>query len=153
HHSIAVGAGAQTRSSNGAGIEASWEQGLINVVVIEEQLGVGHLFSSAGDDVGLDNLRGPRDMRTLGILRDYSGLALMDIGVWMAATTLEHKLEAREEKNTEQAWNLSLWPRGLSQEGQHRLFVASGGRWRGYFTLSGEALYSPEAVSAAFTLL
>jgi hypothetical protein len=77
----------------------------------------------------------------------------MDIGVWMAAATLEHKLEARDEKNTEQAWNLSQWPHGLSEEGQHRLFVASGGIWRGYFVLAGEALYSPDIVGTPFTLL
>lgn len=77
----------------------------------------------------------------------------MDIGVWMAASTLAHKLEAREERNTEQAWNLSRWPKGLSERAEHRLFVASGGVWRGYFKLSGDALYSPDDVGTPFTLL
>jgi hypothetical protein len=75
----------------------------------------------------------------------------MDLGVWMSAATLGHKLEAREERNTEEAWNLSRWPSVLSQPGEHRLFVASGSVWRGYFVLADEALYSPDAV--AFTLL
>jgi len=77
----------------------------------------------------------------------------MDVGVWMRAEVLEHKLEARNEDNPEQAWNLSRWPTRLSAEGQHRLFVASVGAWRGYFTLSPDALYSPNDVSAAYTLL
>ena len=47
----------------------------------------------------------------------------MDIGVWMSAEVLEHKLHARQEHNTEQAWNLSRWPTGFTQEGEHRLFV------------------------------
>jgi hypothetical protein len=67
----------------------------------------------------------------------------MDIGIWMAAATLEHKLEAREEKNPEQTWNMSRWPTRLSQDGENRLFVASGGYWRGYFKLSDEVLYNP----------
>ena len=77
----------------------------------------------------------------------------MDIGVWMSAQVLEHKLQAREEDNTEQAWNLSRWPTGFTAEGQHRLFVASEGAWRGYFILSPEALFSPDDPSVPFTLL
>jgi len=77
----------------------------------------------------------------------------MDIGVWMSAQVLEHKLQAREEENTEQAWNLSRWPTGFTAEGQHRLFVATGGAWRGYFILSPEALFSPNDPSVPFTLL
>lgn len=76
----------------------------------------------------------------------------MDVGVWMRAEVLEHKLEARAERNPEQAWNLSRWPAQLSAEGEHRLFVAVKGAWRGYFILSPEALYSPNDTSA-FTLL
>ena len=54
----------------------------------------------------------------------------MDIGVWMSAEVLEHKLKAREERNPEQTWNLTRWPKGFTQEGDHRLYVASGGNWR-----------------------
>ena len=39
----------------------------------------------------------------------------MDIGVWMAKQVLAHKLEARHEKNPEQAWNLSKWPTQFSE--------------------------------------
>jgi hypothetical protein len=77
----------------------------------------------------------------------------MDIGVWMPAEVLEHKLQAAQEVNSEQAWNLSRWPTGFSQEGEHRLFVAVNGAWRGYFTLSREALFSPNDPSVPFTLL
>ena len=77
----------------------------------------------------------------------------MDIGVWMSQEVLEHKLQAREQENTEQTWNLSRWPRGFTEEPGHRLFVAAKGAWRGYFILSGEALYSPNDVSSPYTLL
>ncbi len=78
---------------------------------------------------------------------------LMDIGVWMGAEVLADKLQARQEDNTEQAWNLSRWPKGFTAEGESRLFVASNGVWRGYFKLSGEALFSPNDFSAPYTLL
>lgn len=71
----------------------------------------------------------------------------------MRAEVLEHKLQARQEANTEQAWNLSRWPSGFSADGENRLFVAAGGAWRGYFTLSDEALFSPNDVRVPFTLL
>jgi len=77
----------------------------------------------------------------------------MDVGVWMSAQLLAHKLEARHERNPEQVWNLSRWPRRLSAEGERRLFVASQGAWRGYFTLSPEALYNPNDASGAYALL
>ena len=77
----------------------------------------------------------------------------MDVGVRMRAEVLEHKLEARPESNPEQAWNLFRWPGRLSQEGVHRLFVAVNGAWRGYFTLSPDALYSPDDLRAPYTLL
>ena len=77
----------------------------------------------------------------------------MDIGVWMNAEVLADKLEARDEPNSEQAWNLNQWPSRLSEPGPHRLFVASGGSWCGYFELSGDALYNPEDTRTPYTLL
>src|SRR5207248_2988273 len=68
---------------------------------------------------------------------------VVDLGVWMSPGVLEHKLEAAEERNPEQTWNMGRWPKGLSEKGPHRMFVASDGLWRGYFLLSGEALYNP----------
>lgn len=77
----------------------------------------------------------------------------MNIGIWMSAEVLEHKLQARQENNTEQAWNLSRWPEGFTAEGEHRLFVAVKGAWRGYFLLSHEALFNPKDQSVPYTLL
>ena len=77
----------------------------------------------------------------------------MDIGVWMSPDVLEHKLEAQDDKNPEQAWNLGRWPRGLSDPGQHRLFVACNNSWRGYFKLSGDALYNPDDTRTPYTIL
>lgn len=48
---------------------------------------------------------------------------------------------------------MGRWPTQLSQPGSHRLFVASNGAWRGYFTLCDEALYTAADPSAPFTLL
>jgi hypothetical protein len=77
----------------------------------------------------------------------------MDIGIWMNGEVLAHKLEARQEPNPEQAWNLARWPDGLSHPGEHRLYVASAGRWRGYFVLAKDGLYNPEDPRTPFTLL
>jgi hypothetical protein len=77
----------------------------------------------------------------------------VDLGVWMRADVLAEKLEAQDEKNPEQAWNMGRWPTGLSEKGEHRLFVASDGYWCGYFKLSGEALYNPEDSRTPYTLL
>ena len=77
----------------------------------------------------------------------------MNLGVWMSKAVLSHKLEARNERNPEQAWNLSKWPSCLSAPGEHRLFVASSGAWRGYFILSKDALLNPDDSTTPFTLL
>lgn len=77
----------------------------------------------------------------------------MDIGVCMSAKIFDDKLQARDQENTEQAWNLTRWPKGFTEEGEHRLFVAVDGAWRGYFKLNPEALFNPDDDSAPFTLL
>ena len=77
----------------------------------------------------------------------------LDIGVCMRPEVLKHKLAARSEPNSEQAWNLSRWPSVLSQPGPHRLFVASRGAWRGYFVLRPDALFTPNECWTPFTLL
>ncbi len=77
----------------------------------------------------------------------------MDVGIWMSERTLAHKLRTRTEKNPEQTWSLSRWPKGMSEKGEHRLFVASGGHWRGYFKLSDEALFNPRDTKVPYTLL
>ncbi len=77
----------------------------------------------------------------------------MDIGVWMRAEVLADKLDARSETNSEQAWNLARWPTALSEPGDHRLFVAVNGAWRGYFKIAGDALYNPDDARTPYTLL
>lgn len=78
----------------------------------------------------------------------------MDVGVWMSSAVLEHKLEARDEANPEQAWNLARWPREGFPEGEtHRLFVATEGFWIGYFVLAPEAFYNPSDRRTPYALL
>lgn len=77
----------------------------------------------------------------------------MDIGVWMRADVLAAKLEAQGRENPEQAWNMGRWPEGLSEKGEHRLFVASGDYWCGYFKISGDALFDSEDERTPFRLL
>ena len=78
---------------------------------------------------------------------------MADIGVWMRPEVLAHKLAARHGTKSIEAWNMGRWPTRLSQPGQHRLFVASNGAWRGYFRLCDDALYSADDPRAPFTLL
>lgn len=77
----------------------------------------------------------------------------MDIGVWMSPSVLESKLDQADTAKPEAAWNFSRWPRGFDEHGPHRLFVASAGRWVGYFLISSEALYLPEDEKTPFVLL
>ena len=79
----------------------------------------------------------------------------MDIGVWMTPDTLASKLEHQDEKNPEAAWNMAKWPKGFTGDTkiQNRLFVASGGRWIGYFIISQDMLYLPEDKKTPYVLL
>jgi len=78
----------------------------------------------------------------------------VDVAVCTSESVLAHKLEARDERNTSVTWNVARIPRGLGQPGTiDRLFVASAGRWRGYFILSKEALWSPEDEAAPYALI
>jgi len=76
----------------------------------------------------------------------------MDIGIWMQPAVLEHKLEARCDRNTEQAWNLSRWPTGFEEGEDNRLFVACRGAWRGYFAIT-DALFFSTGSRIEYTLL
>lgn len=77
----------------------------------------------------------------------------MDIGIWMTPAVLSHKLDAQDDKNPEQAWNLARWPQGFPPNADNRLFVACNGHWQGYFKLSSDALYNPEDKRTPYTLL
>jgi hypothetical protein len=65
---------------------------------------------------------------------------------------LEHKLEEGEE-GRESVWNTRKLPKLLVPGWKNRLFVACGGRWRGWFPLSGELLWSPDDEQAPYGLV
>lgn len=57
----------------------------------------------------------------------------MDMGVWMSRETWRKKAHGGRRRET---WSLRSLPEGFgTQPGPTRLFVATGGRWRGYFVL------------------
>ena len=70
----------------------------------------------------------------------------------MGRDTLADKLATRTEPNPEATWTLRRWPKGMT-DGTNRLFVASGGKWCGYFVLSSEGLLNLDDPGASFTLL
>ena len=80
---------------------------------------------------------------------------MADVGVWMAPSVLEHKLEDGEPPGRSQTtWNCRRLPKRLSEESPpHRLFVASGGVWRGYFRLLPDVLWNPEDEKAPYALI
>lgn len=72
----------------------------------------------------------------------------------MSPDVLEDKLEhAVDGKNPEATWNTRRLPTRLEPGWGNRLFVASGGFWRGYFPLSGEVLWNPADAGAAYALI
>lgn len=80
----------------------------------------------------------------------------MDLGVWMSPEVLEHKLEAREEKNHEVTWNVARLPAEFtssSDRNPKRLYVASKGAWRGWFKIADEVLWNPDDTRAPFALI
>ena len=78
----------------------------------------------------------------------------MHIGIHVRSEVLEDKLERREHpRSTTETWQLTRLPEKLSPEGGNRLFVATGGQWRGYFELDDEVLYSPEDTRAPYSLV
>lgn len=78
----------------------------------------------------------------------------MDLGVAMSADVLEDKLEhARDGKGPQATWSTRRLPTRLTPGWTNRLFVAVGGRWRGYFPLSGDLLWNPEDSAAPYALI
>lgn len=78
----------------------------------------------------------------------------MDVGVTMSAEVLEDKLEHAEDGRSPQAtWNTRKLPTQLEPGWKNRLFVACGGRWRGYFPLSGKVLWNPDDERAPYALI
>jgi hypothetical protein len=79
----------------------------------------------------------------------------MNIGVYWSAVVLEHKLERRHDRGAaEEVWNLRRLPKGLGDNpAGDRLFVASRGRWVGYFRLVPEILYTPTDPACPYALI
>jgi hypothetical protein len=80
--------------------------------------------------------------------------ARVDIGVLMGPEVWEHKLEEGQERGRpESIWNTSKLPKRLTPGWTNRLFVACGGRWLGWFPLSGELLWNPDDEGAPYGLV
>lgn len=78
----------------------------------------------------------------------------MDLGITMSAEVLESKLEdANDPRHRVATWNTKRLPKRLTAGWTNRLFVASGGVWRGYFLLSGDVLWNPDDPSAPYAMI
>ena len=72
----------------------------------------------------------------------------------MSWEVLGEKLEPSGEGGSEATWQLRRLPRGFSESsGPNYLFVAVGGKWRGYFTLADELLWNPEDSRVPYSLI
>jgi hypothetical protein len=79
----------------------------------------------------------------------------MDIGVYWSRAVLAHKLERREHTGrVEEVWNTRSCPQGMGHDpdGDH-LVVACEKRWRGWFRLVPEVLFTPEDPKCPYALI
>lgn len=73
--------------------------------------------------------------------------------MYWSAPILRHKLE-RLPGSGEQVWNCRRLPKGLGRDPHgDRLFVASQGRWAGFFRLVPEVLFNPEDEKCPYALI
>lgn len=78
----------------------------------------------------------------------------MNVGVTMSPEVWEHKREeGRAGRRREGVWNTWRPPTRLTPGWTNRLYVASGGYWRGWFPLAGEALWCPDDEAAPVALI
>jgi hypothetical protein len=78
----------------------------------------------------------------------------MDLAVVMHHDVLEDKLEeGRVRGRAVATWNTRRLPTRLTPGGTNRLFVASQGRWRGYFPLSGDIFWNSKDAAAPYALI
>jgi len=78
----------------------------------------------------------------------------MDLAVVMPHAVLADKLEdGRVHGRAVATWNTRRVPTRLTPGWTHRLFVASQGRWRGYFPLSGDIFWNPKDPAAPYALI
>ena len=78
----------------------------------------------------------------------------MDLAVVMRQEVLTDKLEDGRVRGRQVAtWNTRRVPKLLTPGWSNRLFVASQGRWRGYFPLSGDVFWNPRDEAAPYALI
>ena len=78
----------------------------------------------------------------------------MDLAVVMRQDVLADKLEdGRVRGRAVATWNTRRVPTRLTPGWTNRLFVASQGRWRGYFSLSGDVAWNPKDEAAPYALI
>ena len=78
----------------------------------------------------------------------------MDLAVVMPQDVLADKLEdGRGRGRAVATWNTRRLPTRLTPGWTNRLFVASQGRWRGYFPLSGDIFWNPKDEAAPYALI
>ena len=78
----------------------------------------------------------------------------MDLAVVMSQEVLADKLEdGRVHGRAVATWNTRRLPTRLTPGWTNRLFVASQGRWRGYFPLSGDIFWNPKDPAAPCALI
>ena len=78
----------------------------------------------------------------------------MDLAVVMHQAVLADKLEdGRGRGRAVATWNTRRLPTRLTPGWTNRLFVASQGRWRGYFPLSGDIDWNPKDEAAPYALI
>jgi hypothetical protein len=77
---------------------------------------------------------------------------LVNLGVWMSRAVLAHKRDAGTHAT--QAWNMKTLPDEFSHSpAPHRLFVAAGGQWRGFFVLQPWVDHNPRDTTCPWTLV
>ena len=78
----------------------------------------------------------------------------MDLAVVMRQEVLADKLEdGRVRGRAVAPWNSRWVPTRLTPGWTSRLLVASQGRWRGYFSLSGDVAWNPKDGAAPYALI
>jgi hypothetical protein len=78
----------------------------------------------------------------------------MNLAIVMPGEVLQDKLEeGRGRRRAMATWNTRRLPTRLTPGWTNRLFVASQGRWRGYFPLSGDVLWNPKDDAAPYALI
>jgi hypothetical protein len=78
----------------------------------------------------------------------------MDVGVVMSRAVLADKLQdGRARQRAVATWNTRRVPTRLTPGWTNRLSVACDGRWCGYFSLSGDVLWTPADAAAPYALI